>query len=249
MGRRASEKKNHKSIIGFQLFIICLLSSTFEIDLFRVGTSAFLTLFFLSLALQSPWALASAFLFHDHFTDGRTTWTSDQLVARPLPKHRTTQTQNKHVHTPNIYALCGIRTQDPSFRASEGSTCLRLLGYRDRPNAIYFHKLSVILQLFKSCSRYLQNILSDFSASQVIYVIHVLVRSAGLQPFKGYLRYILSQTFRWTSVVHNATDLLKAFPGNGLVNMKQCLSGRMLLLVAPIKSLARSHVSCFVCGP
>jgi hypothetical protein len=33
------------------------------------------------------------------FTDGRTPWTGDQLVARPLPKHRTTQTQtNAHTH-------------------------------------------------------------------------------------------------------------------------------------------------------
>jgi hypothetical protein len=64
-------------------------------------------------ALQSPWAVVSAFQFHDHFTDGRTPWTSDQLVVRPLPKHRTTQTQNKH--TPNIHALCGIRTHDRSF--------------------------------------------------------------------------------------------------------------------------------------
>jgi hypothetical protein len=43
-----------------------------------------------SLALQSPWALASDFQFYDHFTDGRTPWMSDQLAARPLPKHRTT---------------------------------------------------------------------------------------------------------------------------------------------------------------
>jgi hypothetical protein len=50
---------------------------------------------FFSLALQPPWALASAFQFHDHFTNGRTPWTSDQLVARPLHKQRTTQTQNK----------------------------------------------------------------------------------------------------------------------------------------------------------
>jgi endonuclease/exonuclease/phosphatase family metal-dependent hydrolase len=49
-------------------------------------------LHFFSLALQPPWALASAFQFHDHFTDGRTPWRSDQLVTRPLPKHRTTQT-------------------------------------------------------------------------------------------------------------------------------------------------------------
>jgi hypothetical protein len=33
------------------------------------------------LTLQPPWALVSDFQFHDHFTDGRTHWTSDQLVA------------------------------------------------------------------------------------------------------------------------------------------------------------------------
>jgi hypothetical protein len=33
------------------------------------------------------------------FTDGRTPWTGDQLVASPLPKYRTTQTQkNAHTH-------------------------------------------------------------------------------------------------------------------------------------------------------
>jgi hypothetical protein len=86
---------------------------------------------FFSLALQPLWALTSDFQFHDHFTDGRTNWTSDQPVARLLPKHRTTQTQNKHIHIPNIHALCGIRTHDPGFLASEDSTCLRPLCYRD----------------------------------------------------------------------------------------------------------------------
>jgi hypothetical protein len=51
---------------------------------------------FFSPDLEPLWALASDFKFHDHFADGRIPWTSDQLVARPLPKHRTTQTQNKH---------------------------------------------------------------------------------------------------------------------------------------------------------
>jgi hypothetical protein len=37
--------------------------------------------------------------FRNHFyTDGMTPWTSDQPVARRLHKHRTTQTQNKHIH-------------------------------------------------------------------------------------------------------------------------------------------------------
>jgi hypothetical protein len=36
------------------------------------------------------------------------------------------QQQDKHIHIPNIYALCGIGTHDPGFRASEDSTCLKL---------------------------------------------------------------------------------------------------------------------------
>jgi hypothetical protein len=66
-----------------------------------------------SMVLQPPWTLASAFQFHDHFTDGRTPWTSDQPVARPLSKHRSTQTQNKQIHILNIHALCEIRTTIP----------------------------------------------------------------------------------------------------------------------------------------
>jgi hypothetical protein len=33
------------------------------------------------------------------FTDGRFPWTGDRPVVRPLPKHRTTKTQNKRIHT------------------------------------------------------------------------------------------------------------------------------------------------------
>jgi hypothetical protein len=43
---------------------------------------------YFSLAQQPPWVLASDLQFHDHFTDGRTPWMSDQVIARPLPKHR-----------------------------------------------------------------------------------------------------------------------------------------------------------------
>jgi hypothetical protein len=71
------------------------------------------------------------------FTDGRTPWTGDQLVSRPLPKHRTTQTQNKRMYIPNIHALCGIRTHDPGFRESEDSICLRQLDYRERRKQHY----------------------------------------------------------------------------------------------------------------
>jgi hypothetical protein len=66
---------------------------------------------------SGPWPLIQ---FRNHFfTYGRTPWTSDQPVARSLPKHRKILTQNKRIHTPNIHALSGTGTHVPSVRASE----------------------------------------------------------------------------------------------------------------------------------
>jgi hypothetical protein len=67
-----------------------------------------------------PWSL---FQFLNHIHSSRTTWMGDHPVARPLPTHTTTQTQNKRWDT--SHALIGIRTHDPSFRAREDSSCLR----------------------------------------------------------------------------------------------------------------------------
>jgi hypothetical protein len=53
----------------------------------------------LYIALQpfaGPWPLFSFLIL---YTVGRTPWTEDQPVARPLPIHRTTQTQNKSART------------------------------------------------------------------------------------------------------------------------------------------------------
>jgi hypothetical protein len=88
-----------------------------------------------SMALQpfvGPWPLLQ---FQNLFyTDSRTPWTSDQPVARPLPKHRATEIQDKRIYTPNIHALSGIRTHDPSVRASEDSSCLRPRDHCDQPS-------------------------------------------------------------------------------------------------------------------
>jgi hypothetical protein len=43
-----------------------------------------------------PWPLLQ--LRNNFYTDGRTPWPSDQPVARPLPTHRTTQTQNNRTY-------------------------------------------------------------------------------------------------------------------------------------------------------
>jgi hypothetical protein len=49
------------------------------------------------MALQPLWVLAAFSV--SLYTVGRTPWTGDQPVARPLPTHRTTQTQNKRTQT------------------------------------------------------------------------------------------------------------------------------------------------------
>jgi hypothetical protein len=68
-----------------------------------------------SMALQPfvrPWSLLQ---FRNLFyTDGRPPWTSDQPVTRPLPTHRTTQTQNKLTHR----HLCLELDSNPRFQLS-----------------------------------------------------------------------------------------------------------------------------------
>jgi hypothetical protein len=97
------------------------------------NTQAYFCNHCLSMARQpfvAPWTLLQ---FHYLFyTDGSAPWTGDQPVARPLPTHRTSWTQNKRIHTPNIHAFSGIRTHNPSVRAREDSSYLWPRGHRDR---------------------------------------------------------------------------------------------------------------------
>jgi hypothetical protein len=75
-----------------------------------------------STAPIEPWLLLQ---FRNLFyTDGRTPWTSDQLVARPRYLHTGEHKDRLNAHT-DIHASSGIRTHDPSVRANEDSSCLR----------------------------------------------------------------------------------------------------------------------------
>ncbi|PNF43772.1 hypothetical protein B7P43_G11417, partial [Cryptotermes secundus] len=58
-------------------------------------------------------------------TFGRTPWAGDQLVARPLPVHK-----QKNTYT-DIHASSVIRNHDPSDRAGQDDSCLRLYGHCD----------------------------------------------------------------------------------------------------------------------
>jgi hypothetical protein len=54
---------------------------------------------FFSLWFCSSLDFGRCFSFLMIHTEGRTPWTGDQSIARPLPTHRTTQTQNKRTQT------------------------------------------------------------------------------------------------------------------------------------------------------
>jgi hypothetical protein len=60
--------------------------------------------------------------FSVSWADGRTAWTGDQPVARPLHAQTEQHKQNKHKHN---HSSSGIRTHDPSIWADEESSCLR----------------------------------------------------------------------------------------------------------------------------
>jgi hypothetical protein len=68
---------------------------------------------------------------------GRTPWTGDQPVARPLPTHRI------NARNADIHALSGMGTHDPSVRADEDSSCLRPRGHGDR------HSQVIVLFIFE----------------------------------------------------------------------------------------------------
>jgi hypothetical protein len=114
----------------------CFFSTCLKLRNAYLNLLLLLVLFF-SMAPPARSGPRPLIQFRNHFyTDGMTPWTSDQPVARPLPKHRTSQTQNKRIHTPNIHILSGIRTHNPSVRASEDSSCLTPRGYCDQPSLV-----------------------------------------------------------------------------------------------------------------
>jgi hypothetical protein len=62
------------------------------------------------------------------YTVDRTSWTGDQLDAKPATY---TQNNTESTHT-DIHALRWIRTHNPSVRPSEDSSCLRPRSHRGR---------------------------------------------------------------------------------------------------------------------
>jgi hypothetical protein len=89
----------------------------------------------------------------EHRADFSVSWSFLQtvgLLGRVISSSQglyLTTGQHKHrkKHTSNIHALSGIRTQDPGFGASEDSTCLRPLGYRDRQDTTLGYRFPCLM--------------------------------------------------------------------------------------------------------
>jgi hypothetical protein len=103
------------------------------------------------------------------YTDGRIPWTSDKPVARPLPIHRTTQTQNKriHRHTCLEWDSNPLRPRDHRdrllFTLLNLITCLFILLYRYA--SLSFHNQ---FRLSKQVSRLTPILAPDISQSDSI---------------------------------------------------------------------------------
>jgi hypothetical protein len=112
----------------------------------------------LSMSLQpfvGPWHLFSFLIL---YTVGRTLWTGDKPVARPLIMHRTTQTQNKRTHTskPRV----GFKHTTPVFERAKNVHALdcaatvvgRLQTYQQIIPEILF--INQQLQTWQRCDSY-----------------------------------------------------------------------------------------------
>jgi hypothetical protein len=96
----------------------CYTKLMFNFSLLRLFATVFFeihagTHFWLSVALQPFVGPLPLFQFLDFYAVGRTPWTRDQPVVRPLPIRRTAQTQNKRTQTsmPQV----GLEPTMPAF--------------------------------------------------------------------------------------------------------------------------------------
>jgi hypothetical protein len=84
----------------------------------------YVSFLFFYLWLYHPcWVLTAFSVSWSFYTFGRTSWTGDQPVARPLPAHKSTH---------YIHVSSEIRTHDTSVSAGEDISCIRPRGHCDR---------------------------------------------------------------------------------------------------------------------
>jgi hypothetical protein len=85
-------------------------------------------MFFFSMALPAHLRPRPLIQSRNHFS--QTVGRLGRIISPSQGRYLNT---GQRIHTPNIHALSGIRTNDPSVRASEDSSYLKPRGYCDRP--------------------------------------------------------------------------------------------------------------------
>jgi hypothetical protein len=98
---------------------------------------------YLFMALQPLWTLAAFFQSLNLYTVGRTPWTGDQPVARPLPTHTTKQTQNKRIQT--SMPAVGFEPTIPMFELVKTVYTL------DRVATVIGHLSNYVMNFSKGC--------------------------------------------------------------------------------------------------
>jgi hypothetical protein len=144
----------------------------------------------LLLWLYSPLlGRGSFFSFLILHTAGRTTWSGDQPVARPLPTHRTKQTQNKRTQYRHPYLEWD---SNPRFQLSSerSSSCLRPRGHSDRLETAFPHRYL----------RFLKQLINAEVSRSVIYRDKLMCTLlSGRKWNVGYQPQMRSEQFSWYS--------------------------------------------------
>jgi hypothetical protein len=98
--------------------------------------------FFFSLyGSTAIWVFGRFFSFLILYTVGRTSWTGNQPVAKPLPTHRTTQTQNKGAQT-SMFRV-GLEPTNPVFKRTKAVHTL------DRAATVFRSQCSLLLCIIR----------------------------------------------------------------------------------------------------
>jgi hypothetical protein len=111
--RKISANIGNRTYI-FQSFFHSLVTKMSQLS-FKILHIIYLHSSVVLQAYVGPWPFLQ--FRHLFYTDNRTPWTGDQPVARPLPTHRTTQTQNKLTQTSMPWG--GFEPTIPAFERAK----------------------------------------------------------------------------------------------------------------------------------
>jgi hypothetical protein len=133
------------------------------------------------------------------FTDHRTPWTSDQPVARPLPTHRTIQTQNKRIHKETSMPRVGF---EPRILASERAKTVHAL---DRSATVIgthngLHGATVCAKIYSRIGSMMEQISETWLSNSILSRLRAREDLCTFFHRKSFKSYIKQQVIPLSSV-------------------------------------------------